>query len=375
VLACAGNAQKSKLICGSDGKWATNGTCDGDTLCDTTVGVDQGTCKPVVAACVGKSPAEVVCEGTKRVKCGPDLVTTEAVATCPYVCTKAVCVGPSCAGFSSACGPKSDESCCASTKVPGGTYNRSNDATAPATVSDFRLDRFEITVGRFRAFVAAYPGSKPKAGAGAHTLIAGSGWDIAWDSNLPADQSALMGAVKCSSTFQTWKDNVVAANENLPMNCISWFEAFAFCAWDGGRLPTEAEWNYAATGGNEQRQYPWGSATPDAAHAVYDCTGDGSAAGNCAFTDILTVGSKPTGDGRWGQADLAGSMWEWNLDGYKSPYSTQCNNCANMEIASSRVVRGGGWNSDAPGLPSAFRGDDAPADRKDFIGARCARTP
>ena len=292
--------------------------------------------------CVGKNPGDVVCEGTKRVKCGPDLVTTEELETCSekiQVCTAAGCMTPSCAGLSATCGPKGDEDCCASTVVRGGTYNRSNDSKYPATVSDFRLDRFEITVGRFRAFVAAYPGSKPAAGAGAHPLIAGSGWDTAWDSNLPVDPSKLMAAVKCSS-FRTWTD-AAGANENLPMNCISWFEAFAFCAWDGGRLPTEAEWNYASAGGSEQRSYPWGSATPDAAHAVYDCNGNGLPAPDCVVADILKVGSKPAGDGRWGQTDMAGSMQEWNLDWYKDIYLTPCTNCANTDPASTRVVRWG----------------------------------
>ena len=105
------------------------------------------------------------------------------------------------------------------------------------------------------------------------------------------------------------------------MNCIDWYDAFAFCAWDGGRLAMEAEWNYAAAGGSLQQPYPWGAAMLDTMHAVYECTGDGSAAGQCWETDILNVGSKsPTGDGKWGQADLAGGVWEWNLDWYASPY-------------------------------------------------------
>src|SRR5256885_1964087 len=65
-----------------------------------------------------------------------------------------------------------------------------------------------------------------------------------------------------------------SANATLPVNCVSWFEAFAFCAWDGGYLPTEAEWNYAAAGGGDQRAYPWsvpsGTLLIDVAHANYN---------------------------------------------------------------------------------------------------------
>jgi formylglycine-generating enzyme required for sulfatase activity len=240
------------------------------------------------------------------------------------------------------------------------------------------LDRFEITVGRFRAFVRAYPGSKPKPGAGEHPLIDGSGWDAAWDERLPPDQTALMGVLKCGPSFQTWTD-AEGPNEDLPMNCIDWYEAFAFCAWDGARLPTESEWNYAAAGGSEQRIYPWSTpandATIDGSYAAYDCTADGSAPQECVFADILRVGLRsPKGDGRWGQADLAGSMWEWNLDWYADQYLESCSDCARTQATVNRVIRGGGWNGSF-GLDSVFRYPNDPLNRNFNLGVRCARTP
>lgn len=317
------------------------------------------------------------------------------------LCVAGACAAlpPSCVKLPRTCGLKGDESCCASAAVPGGTFNRSNDPSAPATVSDFRLDRFEITVGRFRKFVEAYPGSRPMEGAGAHPKIAGSGWSAAWDVNLPADQAALRAVVAtCDPPPSgvcdfTWTDKE-GLNENLPMNSLSWYEALAFCAWDGGRLPTEAEWNYATAGGSEQRGYPWGSATLDRTHAVYDCTGDGSSSMKCAPTDILPVGSKPEGDGRFGQADLAGSMFEWNLDWYTNSYCEPCVDCECVDpdctqctpAGSFRVLRGGSWSSEEADLLSsngAHNTNNAktnrlfgtPTRRFEYVGARCARNP
>ena len=295
---------------------------------------------------------------------------------------------PSCSGLAATCGPSGNESCCTSLLVPGGTFYRSYDGVTytdksyPATVADFYLDKYEITVGRFRQFVNAGMGmgmgtqaSPPASGAGVHPLITGSGWNSAWNTNLKANTAALTTAMKCDSTFQTWTDTALG-NESRPQNCIDWYEAFAFCAWDGGRLATEAEWNYAAAGGSEQREYPWGSGI-DASKASYSvdsiqqCMGDGVA--GCSLADLIIVGSKPAGNGKWGHADLAGNVWEWTLDWYAT-YQPACNNCADLTVASVRVVRGGSFYNLASYLRSALRYYFFPGSHYYYIGARCART-
>jgi formylglycine-generating enzyme len=295
----------------------------------------------------------------------------------------------SCKSLTKTCGSAADDNCCNSSALPSGVYYRSYDLAGdpqsgtmnfPATVSEFSLDKYVVTVGRFRAFVQAGMGTQtnpPKQDSGAHVKIPVSGWDVSWNENLPRDISGLMADIKCDATFQTWTD-IPGSNENRPINCVSWYEAMAFCIWDGGYLPTETEWNYAAAGGSQQRAYPWsnGSAqlTIDSLHASYDdgtgCIGDGMPA--CAVTDLVPVGIKLAGDSRWGQSDLAGNVHEWTLD-WIGAYTTPCLDCANLASATRRVVRGGAFDGDINDLRTSSRSSFFPIDRKNVNGIRCAR--
>nr|HEX4313105.1 SUMF1/EgtB/PvdO family nonheme iron enzyme [Kofleriaceae bacterium] len=302
--------------------------------------------------------------------------------------------GPrSCAALPASCGPSGSESCCASPIVPAVTFDRSfdlgsdaafDDMTHPATVAAFRLDRFEITVGRFRAFVLAGAGtqlSPPAVGDGAHAQIANSGWQSRWDANLAATTAKLETALSCNGNA-TWSATP-GSNDTLPINCIDWYEAEAFCAWDGGFLPTEAEWNAAAAGGSDQRPFPWSapatSLTVDCAHANYEpmqnmpCSGSGS-----GVVSALPVGStSPAGDGAFGQADLAGNVWELVLDQAVTPYELPCVDCAVLagSDGTPRELRGGGAHDSAASLRSGVRTGISASDRAAHVnqGARCAR--
>jgi formylglycine-generating enzyme required for sulfatase activity len=251
-------------------------------------------------------------------------------------------------------------------------------------VAPFWLDKYEVTVGRFRHFVDDYSGQKPEPGAGAVPHIPDSGWRAEWNDLLPNDGAALRAALTtasdhCNMNFITWTPKAGNA-ESLPMNCIDWYYALAFCIWDGGRLPTEAEWEYAATGGDENRLFPWGLAAPSAELAVFDCVSSGTSA--CTPGDIRDVGSTPTGAGRFGQLDLAGSMLEQTRDVYSDDWYLQPQAQGRRVIdlqgdaaGLAGIARGGSYVSDAGGVRAAVRIQVDRDHTWDGVGVRCARDP
>jgi len=324
-------------------------------------------------------------EGLCRV---PGILTACAVTDAPTGDTL-----PRCAGLAATCGPGSNDDCCSTaTPIPGGTFYRSYDVAGdgmfpdtsyPATVSAFQLDKYEVTVGRFRAFVNAGMGTRmnpPAIDTGARTLNGSAdqaGWDPSWDPNLASDTLSLAAVVQCDSTYQTWTDTP-GAHEDLPMNCVTWYEAFAFCAWDGGFLPTEAEWNFATTGGSEQRAYPWsspaGSTTIDCSYANYDSDSGTYCANEGAGGTTLVGSTSPKGDGKWGHADLGGNVFEWNLDWYAPAYTTaDCIDCADLTPTDKRAARGGGYYLTSDYLRTGNRYFDTPSTRFPGLGLRCVR--
>jgi formylglycine-generating enzyme len=343
----------------------------------------------VVWCCVVGVTIGAGCSVKETVFSGPDAGAAMDGGISGEVDARPVTGPPSCAQAASACGTSATEDCCTTLGVPGGSFHRSYDVAAdgaystmgyPATVSSFALDKFEVTVSRFRAFVVAGGGtssSPPNAGAGEHHRVVNSGWDPTWNARLATSTTVLMASLKCHELLATWSDDIIG-NEHKPVNCVTWYEAFAFCAWDGGFLPSEAEWNYAAAGGAEQRAFPWssppGDLTATTAHATHECLADGQR--GCTPQDIARVGEKLAGQGRWMHADLAGNMHEWVLDSALA-YGVPCSDCANLSDPEmfSKVFRGGSYDRGTAELRSGFRIAQLADTRSAFVGFRCARRP
>jgi formylglycine-generating enzyme required for sulfatase activity len=288
------------------------------------------------------------------------------------------------------------ESCCTTLEVPGsgaaGYYRTyTNTGSGPtdeadlAVVSGLRVDKYLVTVGRFRQFVAAWnngAGYTPPAGSGKHTHLnsgqglsaTAGGFEPGWATTDNSSIQPSDGHLQCDPQYSTWTTGETG-DETLPMNCVNWYEGYAFCIWDGGFLPSEAEWEYVAAGGSEQREYPWGATPPGTSsqYAIYNCSYPNPGGPCASVLNLAPVGTATLGAGKWGQLDMAGDFFQWNVDWF-GPYAA-CTDCVNATSAFSRVIRGAFFGAAASYLLPPFRDLNGPAIRDGLVGFRCARAP
>ncbi len=148
------------------------------------------------------------------------------------------------------------------------------------------------------------------------------------------------------------------ANDNMPVVRVTWDDAQAYCGWMGGRLPTEAEWEYAARGGSTEARYDDIDAI-----AWYDKNSGGRA---------HEVAQKR--GNRFGLFDMLGNVWEWVNDRHDKNYyrSSPSQDPAGPSSGHSRVLRGGSWSSDPRVVRVSVRYGDRPDLRDLYVGFRCA---
>lgn len=237
--------------------------------------------------------------------------------------------------------------------VDGATFSRGAQASDPAgrgydadaapnegpvrevTVEPFWLQRTELTVGTWRACVRG-------GGCAASEAPEDGGFATAYPASEPDD----------------------AARDRMPLVGVTWAGAEAACAWLGGRLPTEEEWELAARG-TDDRRWPWGD-EPDCPTVRRD-DAFGFLEQDRDALDCTETGPRPFSDvparSAAGLVAMAGNLWEWTSDAYET----------NDTGTSNRVVRGGSWTGSRPAeFRATVRAGLQPDLRLPDVGARCA---
>lgn len=211
--------------------------------------------------------------------------------------------------------------------------------TTPHMVSldSYQIDKYMVTFGRYQACIDAGACSKPYEGA-------------ACNFGMP------------------WADD-------HPVNCVTYQQAEEVCAFEGKRLPTEAEWALAARG-PESLIFPWGNdREPSCDLVVMNQKRDGQMGPGCGAGTTQPVGTRPEGQSPFGLMDVNGNLWEWTSDWYSETYFAQSpeQNPTGPATGTDKVLRGSSWTSRRRDeLALTVRFNYAPKGQGYVVGVRCA---
>jgi formylglycine-generating enzyme required for sulfatase activity len=268
--------------------------------------------------------------------------TTTTPSSTPSAATGTTAAPPSTAPSATAAGVAEDM-----IKIPAGTFTMGNDKEGPGdrpahkvTLKSFYIDKTEVTADAYRACADA---------------------GVCTARNVHPKRGYAAGAYGC---------NIEKERGSHPANCVDREQADAYCTWAKKRLPTEAEWEYAARG-SESREYPWGNSAPTScAQAVL--SGIGGSCGQRKGT--MPVGSAIDGASPFGVLDMAGNVFEWVADGY-APYDAGDQTDPLVPLGNKKgVIRGGSWDYSAQAAKTSFRTSWVSEAGNASIGFRCARS-
>ncbi len=256
-------------------------------------------------------------------------------------------------------------------ELPGGTFRMGDDRSAepdarPAhdvRLGPFRIDEHEVTNGQFAAFADA---------TGHVTTAEQRGWSLVWDE--PSGRRVKMPGAD-------WRrpggpDTRIDGRQRHPVVHVSWYDAVAYCRWANKRLPTEAEWEYAARSGLRDADFPWGNEEVVAGRYQANHRQHGLPIDADGFARRAPVKSFPPS--AFGLYDMTGNVAEWCSDWYAADdyAGSPSENPTGPPQGAERVVRGGSWLS-----PEQYRADHHVAARSyyppettaDHIGFRAVR--
>jgi ergothioneine biosynthesis protein EgtB len=240
-------------------------------------------------------------------------------------------------------------------KIPAGYFEQGNDSidaldneqpVHQVYLDTYWIDRYPVTCGQYRLFIEAGGYQNP------HCWLA-DGWK--WLQSQQIKQPLY------------WSDNTKW--DNHPVCGVSWYEAEAYTRFVGKRLPTEAEWEKAASWDIDRcdrRIYPWGEATPDTQKCNH----------NNAIGQTTPVNAYPNGQSAYGCYDMLGNVWEWTasvFDGYEGFATYPYVGYSKVYFdGQHQVLKGGSWATPPWALRSSFRNWYHPGIRQILAGFRCA---
>jgi formylglycine-generating enzyme required for sulfatase activity len=216
-------------------------------------------------------------------------------------------------------------------------------------IDSFYMDQYEVTNREFYSFI-----------------LANHQWRR---ENIP-------DSLHNGNYLMHWEDGIYPeGEEDHPVVNISWYAAAAYARWAGKRLPTEEEWEYAASGGLVNPEFPWGDEPPDADRANYFENG---------IMKPVRVGSYPSNG--FDLFDMAGNVWEYCSDEWKEQAYARDeedtesispgdgNEKAFLSVKTRRVLRGGSWGGAPVNLRVSYRDSHPPEGAGDHVGFRCAKS-